>query len=515
MTDPFRARFDRFLQAVLRFIDSRLPAAERAKDPAIIWKGRILSICILCALAFGILAYVPSLIQVLKQGQPMAAVAYTLAFAVFILLAAVRSLPYRLRAMTCILLFFLVGLNSLLAGGLLSSARIWFFASASLACILLGYRTGLAFIGLAVLTLAFCGLGSVSGWYRFPEVPTTDPILWTLLIASFLLITVLTVSALGMLIHSLEASLLQEQEISRDLELSRRQLSELNAALEREIDEHEQARSLLKKSKEAAEAASRAKSGFLANMSHEIRTPLNGVLGMLQLLELTALDEEQQSYVQVSLQSSQNLLRILNDILDLSKIEAGKVDLIEEPFDLPQTVRDVQTLFENEARSKEISLSSAFHEETPQLVLGDPIRLRQILFNLVGNAVKFTSGGLIELSVQPLQLELANGSSRLPYLHCRPEQATLLFAVADTGSGIEPGLIDRVFETFTQGEEPLHKRSRGTGLGLSISKRLVELMGGSLVVASHPGEGTTIYFTLSFRKHSGSEAPLPSGQAAA
>jgi signal transduction histidine kinase len=318
-----------------------------------------------------------------------------------------------------------------------------------------------------------------------------------------------------MLIRSLEMSLLQEQESARDLELSRRELAELNAALEREIDEHEQARALLKKSKEAAEAASRAKSSFLANMSHEIRTPLNGVLGMLQLLELTALEEEQQSYVQVSLQSSKNLLRILNDILDLSKIEAGRVDLLEEPFDLQQTVRDVLCLFENEAGSHELALSTVFHEETPLLLLGDPTRLRQILFNLVGNAVKFTSGGSVELAVQPLQMDLGDGSCRLPFLRCRPEQATLLFSVADTGSGIEPSLLERVFETFTQGEEPLRKRSQGTGLGLSISKRLVEIMGGSLAVASHPGEGTTFYFTLSFRRHSGSEAPLPSGQAAA
>ena len=242
----------------------------------------------------------------------------------------------------------------------------------------------------------------------------------------------------------------------------------------------------LLKAKEQAEAANHSKNEFLANMSHEVRTPLNGVLGMLQLAQTTDLTEEQRDYVDTALMSGRSLLSIINDILDFSKIEAGKLEVAVEPFSPRQLVNGVLATFRGDAKGKHVSLSGEVDSDTPEIVVGGKGRLRQILFNLVGNSVKFTESGSVRVSLSPLQIDPEKKKVRL------------LLIVEDTGIGIPQDKINLIFEPFTQVDGSYVRQHQGTGLGLGIVKRLVSLMNGSLEVDTIEGEGTSIYITLSF-----------------
>ena len=236
---------------------------------------------------------------------------------------------------------------------------------------------------------------------------------------------------------------------------------------------------------EAAERANQAKSVFLANMSHELRTPLNGIMGMLQLLQTTKLDTEQQEYVETAGESSRRLTNLLSDILDLSKIEAGKIEVHAQPFSLAETLRMVELLFMSTTRQKNIRLHFEPAPDIPEILVGDNAKLQQILNNLVGNAVKFTQKGEIVVAATTLPAENA-------------DKVRLLFSVMDTGVGIDMDRLDTLFKAFTQGDEGHSRKYQGAGLGLSIVKRLVALMGGSIAVLSNPGEGTVFHFQLPF-----------------
>jgi len=254
------------------------------------------------------------------------------------------------------------------------------------------------------------------------------------------------------------------------------------AGVVRDITELKKASEEILQAKELAERSLKVKEVFLANMSHEIRTPMNGIIGMIDLLSESELNERQKEFVQTIKKSSETLLEILNDILDLSKLEAGKMELRPIPISLTNTIEKLYALFKQQATKKGIHFDYEIHPATPNFILADETRLLQILSNLVSNSIKFTDKGYIKVKIHPE--------------HSQAPQHLLRVEVQDSGIGISEEDIHKLFATFQQLDNSSTKNYKGTGLGLSISRQLTHLMGGEIGVISSVGEGSTFWFTF-------------------
>jgi len=293
-------------------------------------------------------------------------------------------------------------------------------------------------------------------------------------------------------IHPKKPKITAEEAIKKHRKELVRKLNEKVEELQAEIYERKKKEKELRKAKEEVQIASRTKSEFLASISHEIRTPLNAIIGMAELLSETRLDQEQRKYVDISKNAGENLLDIINDILDISKVEAGEIKLENVGFNLSEVVKKTCDVFSFRANRKGITLTNHINPKIPLNLIGDPARLQQILVNLLGNAIKFTHKGEIVLKIN-LSNEEDKIKKRVPV-----DKVQLLFSVRDTGIGIPQEKKKTIFDFFTQADSSTTREYGGTGLGLTICERLVKLMGGDIWVESEVGKGSTFSFTAEF-----------------
>ncbi|KQZ39974.1 ATP-binding protein [Duganella sp. Root1480D1] len=456
------------------FLSRRLDGLNQQADSLQTWRNNLLNG--LCAVAFflGLLVAVPSVVGSMQMNQWPLIVSDIVALACVGALYFCRSVSFRFRALAFLAISYLLAVVQLFSVGPL--VQPYLLAVPILCTVLLGMRPAMAALLWCSATLFTVGyFGGIDPGLN--KLFVSLLMHWSLVSLNFTLVAAVLVVSCAYLLHGLEGALERQRAVQQTLE---KQVATLQAR-ELELRESTAAR-------KAAEESNEQKSEFLAMISHEVRTPLGGVIGMLQLAKKdSGLSAETRNKLRIGLGNAEVLLHIINDILDFSRLEAGKMPFESIDFDLPALLRDVVALLADRAETKGISLVAEIDPALPRWWRGDPVRLRQVVMNLVGNGVKFTERGEVRMTAGVAR----NGG--------------IMLAVSDTGIGIEPDAISRLFRKFEQANAATSRKYGGAGLGLAICKNIVDAMAGTIEVRSERGAGSVFEVRL----------PLQAGQPAA